>query len=86
MTNTNPAESLPAGHPDRPTPPEMIRRKAYSVDESRLLLGGISRASIYELINSGELQTVMLCGRRLVPEQAIDELLRESMRKQRAAA
>ena len=75
MTTANPALSLPSGHHDRPAPPEFVRRKAWSVDEARELLGGISRASLYELINSGDLRTVMLCGRRLVPDDAIDELL-----------
>lgn len=50
-------------------------RRAYPIEEARALLGGISRASLYELIQSGELVTVMLAGRRLVPSQSIDELL-----------
>lgn len=53
-------------------------RRAYPVDEARALLGGISRKSIYDLINDGSLGTVMFSGRRLVPADAIDSLIAAS--------
>lgn len=55
-------------------PPIPVRR-AYPVDEARALIGGISRKSLYDLIRNGELRTVMIAGRRLVPDRAIDDLL-----------
>ena len=60
-------------HPDLPAP--VPGRKAWKIDEARALLGGISRKSIYDLIEAGALRTVMIAGRRLVPDTAIDELL-----------
>ncbi len=46
----------------------------YSVDQVMQLLP-IGRTSIYKLIKSGELQTVVICGRRIVPASEIDRLL-----------
>lgn len=56
-------------------------RKAYPVDEARALLGGISRASIYELIAAGQLLTVRIAGRRLVPESSIDAIIAANLDK-----
>jgi hypothetical protein len=61
------------GHPGLPD--HIPRRRAWKVDEARQLLGGISRKSIYDLIKSGELRTVMIAGRRLVPDDAISEVI-----------
>jgi len=33
-------------------------RELYSIEEARFMLGGISRATIYELLNNGELPGV----------------------------
>jgi predicted DNA-binding transcriptional regulator AlpA len=33
-------------------------RELYSIEEARFVLGGISRATIYDLLNSGELPSV----------------------------
>lgn len=57
------------------------RRAAYSIEEARGLLGGISRASIYELINDGSLATVKIAGRRLVPEGSITRLIDIKLRE-----
>ena len=38
---------------------------------------GISRTAIYELINAGKLKTVKIGRRRLVPIEAIEELIAE---------
>jgi excisionase family DNA binding protein len=61
-------------------------RIAFPVDEARSLLGGISRKSIYDLINSGELKTVMIAGRRLVPKEALYRLIEASWNQPQAAA
>ena len=61
-----------------PIPPE--QRDAVGVETTANLLG-ISRRTIYELISTGELQSIKVCGRRLIPrcarEQLIDRLLAE---------
>jgi excisionase family DNA binding protein len=38
---------------------------------------GISRTALYELINAGKLRTVKIGRRRLVPIEAIEELVAE---------
>ncbi|WP_295886688.1 helix-turn-helix domain-containing protein [uncultured Thiohalocapsa sp.] len=75
-TANAPDTSAPGGidHP----PAEFPARKAYPVEEARGLLGGISRKSIYDLINAGELRSVLIAGRRLIPADAIDELIRSA--------
>lgn len=49
-------------------------RLAYSVDEAASVLG-VSRRAIYSAIQSGQLPDVHLGARRLVPVDAINELL-----------
>jgi excisionase family DNA binding protein len=51
--------------------------KAVSVEQARVLIGGVSRAHIYRLIARGELRTVRSGARRLVPVSAIDDYLRQ---------
>lgn len=57
----------------------MTTRKAYTVKEARALIGGISQAAFYKLVNAGELKTVKIAGRRLVPDESINELIQRSM-------
>lgn len=57
----------------------MTNRKAYTVKEARALIGGISQAAFYKLVNAGELKTVKIAGRRLVPDESINELIQRSM-------
>jgi hypothetical protein len=45
-------------------------RQLYNLKESAGILG-ISRASLYGLINRGELETVHIRARHLVPEKSI---------------
>lgn len=59
---------------ETPSRSDIPVRDYYTVNETMVRLGGISRATIYELINSGELRTVKLGGRRLVPAEAIHEI------------
>lgn len=42
---------------------------------TRLRLGGLGRSKLWELIGSGELRSVKIGKRRLVPEQAICEYI-----------
>lgn len=56
----------------------MSSRELYSIKETRELLGGISRNSLYELLRSGRLPSVVLGCRRFVSATAIAELITES--------
>jgi hypothetical protein len=56
----------------------MIGRELYSIKEARELLGGISRNSIYELLRSGNLPSVVLGCRRFIAATAIAELIEKS--------
>lgn len=51
------------------------QRDALSVVEARERLGGISNATFYELINTGELRTFKLGRRRLISQEAIHDLI-----------
>ena len=51
--------------------PEVPRRVLYRVEEAVVLLG-LSRSQLYELIRSGRLQTVTEGRVRLIPAVAID--------------
>jgi excisionase family DNA binding protein len=42
----------------------MDGRELHGIEEARFVLGGISRATIYELLNSGELPSVVIGRRR----------------------
>ena len=50
----------------------------YSIDEARSRLGKISRAKIYELLNSQRLESVVIDGRRLISAEAIARFIREA--------
>ncbi len=56
-------------------PPERI---LYPINEARRLLGGVCRATLYKLIDDGELRTVRLGRRRLVPADEINRLAQEA--------
>jgi excisionase family DNA binding protein len=49
----------------------MDTRELYSIEDARFMLGGISRATIYDLLNNGELSSVVIGRRRFVPAAAI---------------
>ena len=49
----------------------MDTRELYSIEEARFMLGVISRATIYELLNNGDLSSVVIGRRRFVPAAAI---------------
>jgi excisionase family DNA binding protein len=56
---------------DRPPP---MPRMAYSMAETESLLG-LSRSSLYRLIEAGQLRTVLYGRRRLVPARELERLL-----------
>jgi Helix-turn-helix domain len=56
----------------------MDNRVLYSIKEARHLLGGISRNSIYSLLRSGQLQSVVIGCRRFIAHTAIAELVEKS--------
>lgn len=50
------------------------QRRLYPIEESCRLLC-LSRAKVYELINTQQLASVKICGRRLIPAESIDSLV-----------
>ena len=54
----------------------MIERLAFSPAEAAESIG-VSRQFIYDLINRGQLRTITLGSRRLIPRSALLELLGE---------
>jgi len=53
----------------------MKDRKLYSIDETRELLGGISRTTLYLLIQRGELVSVEIGRRRFISAAAISDFI-----------
>jgi excisionase family DNA binding protein len=53
----------------------MKERELYNIEDARFLLGGISRMLIYELLNSGELSSVVIGRRRFIPATAISAFI-----------
>jgi len=56
----------------------MQDRALYSIQEARKLLGGISRNTIYRLLRTGELASVVIGCRRFISPSAIAELVARS--------
>lgn len=48
---------------------------AFTVKDVRFLLGGISQAFIYSLLNSGELKSFKMGDRRMVKREALEEYI-----------
>ncbi len=46
-----------------------------SIDQARHQLGGISRTTVYELINSGDLERVKLGGRAFIVSESLSKLV-----------
>ncbi|HYK96137.1 MAG TPA: helix-turn-helix domain-containing protein [Candidatus Dormibacteraeota bacterium] len=59
-----------ASRNEAPAQPERL----LDVDEARQALGGIARSTLYELIERGELRTLTIGRRRVVPSSAIAEM------------
>ena len=60
--------------PRRPNPIPPEQRDAVGVETTANLLG-VSRRTIYELISTGEIQSVKVRGRRLIPRRAREDLI-----------
>lgn len=56
----------------------MHQAELYSIQQARRLLGGISRNTIYQLLRSGELPSVVIGCRRFISAAAIAELITRS--------
>jgi hypothetical protein len=56
----------------------MKERDLYSIEEARERLGGISRNSIYQILRTGQLASVIIGSRRFVPAAAIAQLIANS--------
>ena len=56
----------------------MLDRALYSIQESRDLLGGISRNTIYDLMRTGRLASVLIGCRRFISADAIADLIARS--------
>ena len=56
----------------------MLDRALYSIQDSRRLLGGISRNTIYNLMRSGQLASVLIGCRRFISADAIADLIARS--------
>ena len=56
----------------------MTHRELYPIEEARELLGGISRNTIYFLMRSGKLRSVVIGRRRFVPAAAIASFVNSS--------
>jgi excisionase family DNA binding protein len=48
---------------------------AYRVNDAARV-AGLSRSSIYALIGAGKLRSILVAGRRLIPAEALRELMR----------
>jgi hypothetical protein len=63
----------------------MTYRALYSIKEARQQLGGISRNSVYRLLNNGELACVIIGCRRFITAEAIAQLIKKSATTDRPA-
>ena len=53
-------------------------RALYPIKEARVLLGGISQTTLYALLRSGELASVVIGCRRFIPKDAISEFVKRA--------
>ena len=55
-------------------PPAADTALTYRVSDA-VAVSGLSRSSIYNAIKDGRLRSVLVCGRRLIPAEALRQLL-----------
>ena len=55
-----------------PLPPDVAL--AYQINDA-VKVSGLSRSSLYELLAAGQLRSIKVAGRRLIPAEALRELL-----------
>jgi hypothetical protein len=53
-------------------------RELYSIEQARVLLGGIARNTLYDLLRSGALASVPIGRRRFISARAIAAFIAES--------
>ena len=53
------------------------QKLAYQINEA-VRVSGLSRTTLYELMKTGQLKTVLVAGRRLVPAENLKALLSDS--------
>ncbi len=58
-----------------PTEPAML----FAIAEAATILG-IGRTNVYALLKRGELRSVKIGGRRLIPRQALEDFVRDLQR------
>lgn len=56
----------------------MNDRTLFSITEARVMLGGICRNTIYDLMRNGELASVVIGARRFVSREAISAFIAKS--------
>jgi len=59
-----------------------MNQKAVTVKSARSIMGGVSQAFIYKIINSGELRTFKMGSRRMIATQALDEYIEQQEKKE----
>ena len=64
-------DELARSTPARPEPERLL-----NVEEACEALGGIARSTLYELIGRGDLHSLAIGRRRLIPRSAIGEFIR----------
>lgn len=69
-----PAPAPPPIAPPSPPAQDRTPRLAYSIKDAATALG-ISRSTLYRLINTGDLQTLRIGGRRLIQAPGIETML-----------
>jgi len=65
------AEMVMTAHQHEP------QKLAYQINEA-VRVSGLSRTTLYELMKTGQLKTVLVAGRRLVPAENLKALLSDS--------
>jgi Helix-turn-helix domain len=73
-TNTSAATRQRTGRQPASLPPASAAL-AYRVNDAAAI-SGLGRSSLYKLMNSGQLRSVLVAGRRLIPADALRELMK----------
>ena len=60
-------------------------REAYSLSEGMERLGGISRTLMYHLIKTGQITTIKVGRRRLIPRSSLQEYIATRLREEEQA-
>jgi excisionase family DNA binding protein len=69
------ADTKPKRLRKRRAPPPLDTAIAYTVRDASHV-SGLSRSKLFGLIKDGKIRSVFVCGRRLIPADALRELVR----------